>query len=69
MNHLFCDVVEFPVFRDDLVDELLVLLNVLGSAILDCFQELDVLLLNLLLLGLMLLDQLLHLPNLRFEIL
>lgn len=68
LDNLLIDAIELSILLDNLVDELLVHLNIFVSALLDLLEELDILRLNFLLLGLVVLDEFLHLSDLPLEL-
>jgi hypothetical protein len=65
LNNLIGNAIKLFVLDVDLVNQFLVLLNIFDSSILDLLEKSDILRLNFLLLGLMVLDELLHLSDLH----
>ena len=68
LDNLLIDAIEFSILLDDLIDKLLVHLNIFDSAFLDLLEELNILRLNFLLLGLVVFDEFLHLSDLPLEL-
>lgn len=69
LDNLLGDAIEFPILIINLINNLLVLLNILDSSVLDLLEKSNILLLYLLLLGLMVLNELLHLSHLHLKLL
>ena len=69
LYNLLRDAIKLSIFGINLINQLLILLNILYSSILNLFQKSDILRLYLLLLLLILLNELLNLPNLHLELL
>ena len=61
-------IIEFPIFPINSIDQTLVLLDILCSAFLNGLKKLLILRFDRLLLHLVLLDELLHLTRLDFEV-